>query len=145
MSPGTSPTRAPTVDELLNDPVVLQALDQSWLDSSPDDPGQRHEEGGWIYMDLSTGQLTVQRAPRGVQATINLNSPPLVVGSIVVGIFHTHPNPSSEGWNPGPSPSDVLLDAILGVPDLIRAEDRVYFSGPVSRRGDLAGGPGFPP
>jgi hypothetical protein len=40
------PTRPPTAAELLNDPTVHQALEQAWVDSQPDDPSQRHEEGG---------------------------------------------------------------------------------------------------
>ena len=39
------PTRPPTADELLAEPVVQQALDAAWQDSLPNDPGQRHEEG----------------------------------------------------------------------------------------------------
>ena len=139
------PTRAPTATELLNEPVVQAALDHAWLDSLPGAPALRHEEGGWIYMDLATGQLTIQRALRGLEAIIDLSDPPLVHGSTVVGIFHTHPNPSAEGWSTGPSPGDIFNDDRDGVPDLIRAEDGVHFSGPNSRRGGLTGGQGFPP
>ena len=74
-----------------------------------------------------------------------LDKPPLVAGSLVVGKFHTHPNPTADGWLPGPSPSDIVIDAVHGVPDLIRADDGIHFSGPSERRGGLAGGPGFPP
>jgi hypothetical protein len=130
---------------LLNDPVVHQALDQAWVDSQPGDPGLRHEEGGWIYMDATTGQLTIQRARPGIRAAIDLDNPPQVAGAVVVGVFHTHPNPSADGWFTGPSPSDQAIDAFNGVPDLIRSEDGVHFSGPASRRGGLGGGPGYPP
>src|SRR5262245_9379951 len=145
MSPPNPPTRAPTAAELQNDPVVQAALDEAWKDSLPADPVQRHEEGGWIYLNLTTGQLTIQRAPRGLGDEIDLSNPPVVTGAVVVGIFHTHPSPIAEGWYPGPSPEDRARDTLDGVPDLIRAEDRVYLSGPDSRRGGLAGGPGFPP
>src|SRR5947209_2545608 len=124
-----TPFNAPTASELLSDPVVVQALEEAWFDSEADDPTQRHEEGGWIYLELTTGQLTVQRAPRGDTATIDLSSPILLPGAVVVGKFHTHPNPSAEGWDPGPSPSDRLIDAQHGVPDLIRADNGVHFSG----------------
>ena len=145
MTPSIPPTRAPTASELLNDPAVQAALDQAWIDSQPGDPVQRHEEGGWIYLNLTTGQMTMQRAAQGLTDEIDLSNPPVVMGAVVVGIFHTHPNPIAEGWYPGPSPDDRYLDALVGVPDLIRAEDRVHLSGPDSRRGGLAGGPGFPP
>ena len=46
-------------DELL----VQQALEQAWNDSLPGDPVQRHEEGGWIYMDNTTGIVMVRRPP----------------------------------------------------------------------------------
>jgi len=45
--------------------VVQQALEQAWDDSLPGDPVQRHEEGGWIYMDNTTGIVVVRRAPAG--------------------------------------------------------------------------------
>jgi len=47
--------QAPTAVDLLNELVVQQALQQAWNDSLPGDPVQRHEEGGWIYMDNTTG------------------------------------------------------------------------------------------
>src|SRR5438552_1359192 len=98
--------RAPTAAELLTHPAVQQALEEAWIDSSADDPGNRHEEGGWIYMNLTAAEITIGRAPRGIQAEISLDSPPIVAGAVIVGLFHTHPNPTSEGWNSGPSESD---------------------------------------
>jgi hypothetical protein len=145
MSPPNPPTSAPTAPELLADPMVQLALDQAWAASQPTDPNARHEEGGWIYIDLSTGQLTIRRAPAVAQAGIDLSNPPTVAGAVVVGKFHTHPQPVAEGWNPGPSASDLYYDTLHGVPDLIKAEDGIHLSGPDSRRKGLAGGPGFPP
>src|SRR6266850_592542 len=116
------PTRPPTADELLADPAVLRELADAWLDSLPGNPLRRHEEGGWIYVDTSTGQVTTRRAPSGLTAQIDLGGPPLVPGSVVVGTFHTHPNPSSQGWRPGPSGTDRANAALTGVPWLIRSE-----------------------
>lgn len=96
-------------------------------------------------MNLSDGGITVRRAQPGYQSEVNLENPPMVAGHIVVGVFHTHPNPSSEGWDPGPSAADRFADDRDGIPDLIRADDGIHYSGPDSRRGGLAGGPGFPP
>jgi hypothetical protein len=115
------------------------------MDSLPHDPALRHEEGGWVYMDLASGQLLVRRTMPGLTASIDLLSPPAVAGAVVVATFHTHPNPSAEGWNPGPSSADDISASSLGVPCLIRADDGVHTTGPDSRRGGLAGGPGFPP
>src|SRR5689334_22715137 len=131
------PTHAPSAAELLADAVVRAALDRAWSDSLPADPTARHEEGGWIYLDLTTGRLSTQRCLAVGTAGIDLSKPPTVYGSIVVGKFHTHPHPRSEGWDVGPSASDIYWDDIDGVPDLIRADDGVHLSGPDSRRGGL--------
>lgn len=136
---------APTAADLKNDPKVKKAMDEAWKDSNPDDPKKRHEEGGWIYMNTTTGEISVIRQSSGEQASLNLSKPPAVDGSVVVGKFHTHPNPTSEGWDPGPSSGDVRVDAIHGVPDLIRSDNGTHVSGPDSRRGGLGGGGGFPP
>ena len=136
--------RAPTTSELLNEIQIQQALEQAWLDSQAADPANRHEEGGWIYMDTSTGAITIRRAPAGARAALDLTTPVLVPGSVVVATFHTHPNPAAEGWELGPSPGDEQSARILGVPCLIRAEDGIHTTGPDARRGGLAGGPAYP-
>ena len=136
--------QAPTAAELLTDPAVLQALEGAWADSLPAVPARRHEEGGWVYADTATGAVTTRRAPAGGQAELDLDAPPVVPGCVVVATFHTHPNPAAEGWTTGPSPGDVRSAWALGVSCLIRAEDGVHVAGPDSRRGGLAGGPGYP-
>ena len=136
--------RAATVAELLNRANVQLALDEAWADSDAADPAKRHEEGGWIYQNTTTREITTRRAQSGGQASIDLNDLPLVPGCVVVGTFHTHPNPPAEGWEPGPSLGDVQSAQILGVPCIIRADDGVYTTGPDSRRGGLEGNPGFP-
>jgi hypothetical protein len=125
--------------------MVQQALANAWADSLPADPAGRHEEGGWIYVEATTGTFAVHRAPAGAQATSDLNTPPVVQGFVVVATFHTHPNPSAEGWEPGPSAADTYSALLFGVPCLIRADDGIHTTGPASRRGGLAGGPGYPP
>ncbi len=109
------PTHPPTAAEWMNDPVVLAAMEQAWADSLPGDAGRRHEEGGWIYMDIASGALSVRRAASGAAAELDLTSPPTVAGAIVVGKFHTHPNPRIEGWYTGPSPGDRRVDALHGI------------------------------
>lgn len=136
--------RAPTTADLLNEPIVQQALEQAWNDSLPGDPVRRHEEGGWLYMDTTTGDLTVRRASAGTQTILDLSTPPAVSGSVVVATFHTHPNPSAEGWDSGPSAADTQSALVFGVPCLIRADDGVHTTGPVSRRGGLGGDSGYP-
>jgi len=140
-----TPTRVPTASELLIHPVVVQSLEDAWRDSSPEESLQRHEEGGWILLEVSSGRITAFRAPVGGMADIDLCLPTMLPGTIVVATFHTHPNPTNEGWEPGPSPEDTESAWLLGVPCLIRADNGVYSTGPDSRRGGLTGGPGFPP
>jgi hypothetical protein len=137
--------QAPRVRDLLNEFLVQQALEQAWQDSLPNDPAQRHEEGGWVYTDIKTGGLIIRRAPAGTQATLDLSTPPIVPGAVVVATFHTHPHPSAAGWDPGPSPGDTFSAHLFGVPCIIRADNGIHTTGPDSRRGGLSGGPGFPP
>lgn len=132
------------VATLKQHPVVVAALEAAWKDSLPDDPEQRHEEGGWIYADGITGELSVVRAPSGAVAMIDLSQPPTKSGCYVVARFHTHPNPSSEGWYTGPSTADTDGAWNVGVPCLIRADDGVHTTGPSERVGGLKGNPGYP-
>jgi hypothetical protein len=139
------PPPAPMIDDLLANGLVRQALGDAWNNSLSADPSRRHEEGGWVYADVVSGAISTRRAPAGERAVLDLNTPPVVAGCVVVATFHTHPNPSAEGWNPGPSPADTYSAQLLGVPCIIQADDGVHTTGPLSRRGGLAGGPGFPP
>jgi hypothetical protein len=140
-----APTRPPTAAELLVHSDVIQALIAAWADSQVHDPINRHEEGGWIYLNLSTGAIVTERAPAGTRSRLSLANPPLLPNHVIVGTFHTHPNPASEGWTTGPSPQDKQAANYSGVPWLIRAEDGDHSTGPASRRGGLAGGPRYPP
>jgi len=136
--------QAPTILDLLSSAIVIQAIEEAWIDSLPHDDLLRHEEGGWIYGNLSTGAISTRRAPAGNQATLNLNAPPVIINCVIVGTFHTHPNPTAQGWQPGPSITDTESAWFLGVPCLIRADDGLHSTGPDSRRGGLQGEPGFP-
>src|SRR5438046_3059489 len=98
---------APTAADLLKEPMVQQALEDAWKDSLHADPTQRHEEGGWVFVDQTNGKVLIRRAPAGAQTTLDLAVPPVVAGAVVIATFHTHPNPSAEGWDPGPSPADT--------------------------------------
>lgn len=141
----SAPTLPPTALELLARSEVIQALVGAWADSQVNDPTDRHEEGGWIYLDLLTGDIATRRAPTGTRSRLSLANPPLLANHVIVGTFHTHPNPASEGWETGASIQDEQAASYSGVPWLIRAEDGDHSAEPVSRRGGLGGGPGFPP
>lgn len=135
---------APTADELLVNPIVKAALEAAWADSFPDDPSLRHEEGGWVYCDTTTGVISTRRAPPGRRNAVNLTHPPAVQRSVVVAAFHTHPNPTALGWNPEPSDDDRQLHADAGVPGLIVSDMGVYTVPPDRRTGGLSGSPGYP-
>jgi hypothetical protein len=96
-------------------------------------------------LGVSQGLFVTRRAPSGTRSRLSLANPPILAGHVIVGTFHTHPNPASEGWATGPSGQDQRAANYTGVPWLIRAEDGDYNTGPDSRRGGLSGGPGYPP
>ena len=134
---------APAAGPLLADGAVQGQLASAWAASQVADPAKRHEEGGWIYLNLITGAITVTRATAGAQASIQLSSPPTEDDSVVVGYFHTHPNPTAEGWLPGPSPADLRNAPKRQVPAFIRADDGDHTYGAGSRL-HLAGDRGYP-
>ena len=138
------PTRPPSASELLAHQAVLRAMAEAWVDSQVNDPRKRHEEGGWIYLDLATGEIAIRRALSGARSRLSLSNPPLLHNQIIVGTFHTHPNPASEGWTTEPSAQDESAATYTGVPWLVRAEDGDHRAGPDARRGGLGGGPGYP-
>ena len=139
--------RAPTHGVLIRQAVVRNALRAAWAASNAavNPPvGAQHEEGGWVYLNLITGALSVRRAAAGAGAAINLAAPPLVTDSIVVAKFHTHPN-LGPGWLATASPQDTTVDAAHGVPDIIVGTPGVdpavfqFFASGPNRRAHLAG------
>jgi hypothetical protein len=147
--------RAPTFGELTRAPVVQAALQNAWgASNAAVNPPQahQHEEGGWVYLNLITNELAVQRQAAGAGHEIDLHQPPVVADSIVVAKFHTHPN-LGPGWRAEPSQGaagDQGVDAGHGVPDIVVGTTGVnpatfttFASGP-DRRLHLAGDRGLP-
>jgi ABC-type phosphate/phosphonate transport system substrate-binding protein len=142
--------QAPDYSTLISDPIVQAALATAWANSNAAVPGPRttqHEEGGWIYFNLVTGNIQIVPQTSGGQAAIDLSNPSIVAESVVVGKFHTHPNLGPQ-WVHGPSPQDQSVDAQHGVPDIVVAMPSpptvtYYQSGP-ARRLHLAGERGLP-
>jgi len=64
----------PTGDNLARNPVVRSALNNAFHDSRYG-TGNAHEEGGWIYMVTTTGNISVIRAQAGSSAGISLRKP----------------------------------------------------------------------
>jgi proteasome lid subunit RPN8/RPN11 len=109
----------------------------------------QHEEGGWVYLNLLTNELSTRRQAAGAQAAIDLSAPPVQADSVVVGKFHTHPN-LGPVWLATASPKDIKVDAEHGVPDIVVATTGInpavfttFPSGP-DRRLHLAGDQGLP-
>jgi hypothetical protein len=136
--------RAPTRKELIASPIVRRAIEQAWIDSQPHDPVERHEEGGWIYLNVRTGEVFTHRAPLGNCAEIDLSRPVLYVDSVIVGTFHTHPHPPEEKYELGPSRTDEEMDGSRGVPGIIRSHAGYHAYG-CERRASLRGRTGFFP
>lgn len=144
--------KAPSFDELKKNTVVLQAITDAWTASDvgvKDLVTQPHEEGGWIFLNLIDGSLSIQRAKAEYTDAIKLEPAPRVTDSILVGLFHTHPSPSS----PGPSRPDLKEDKRRGVPNLVAIADKkakkgappfkIMLSGPAARK-HLASDTSFP-
>jgi RHS repeat-associated protein len=133
---GGKPIRCPpTGSELANNKIVLGALRRAWRDSQYA-TANAHEEGGWIYQNTSTGRIATRRAPRGAESSIVLDSPPHLTGYLVVGIFHTHPNPTSEGWDPHPDQRDDIYALTHGIPGLVMSDSGIFPFGPNRTGGD---------
>jgi hypothetical protein len=135
---------APTAAELQANPVVQAALTAAWTDSLADDLALRHEEGGFIYLEVDNGAIHIRRASPGDRWGVDLTNPPILPGCFLVATYHTHPNLSTEGWQVTPSEEDRDLANDSGVPWFIVADDGVFVTGPDQRVGGLIGNPGYP-
>ena len=133
-------TLIPSAGQLQGDGAVRGAMESGWAKSNPfpGDPAKRHEEGGWFYLNLLTGLMSAVMTS-GKQASIDLGGAPEVGDSVLVGYFHTHPNPSKEPdesgkqWTADPSPADLSLASSIDVPAFIRADTGVIAYGPAQR------------
>ena len=135
---------APSAAELEANPVVQAAFAAAWADSLVDDPALRHEEGGFIYYDPATGEVTVRRAMPGGMLYLNLDNPPTVPGSYLVATYHTHAFPAALGRDPSPSSDDYEAADGSGVPWFVVTEAGVFVVGPDRRVGGLTGPAGYP-
>ncbi len=136
----------PTGYELSTKPNVKSEIESSWRASDVNDSRKRHEEGGWIYMNPANKDIVTRRGTSGTQISIDLSYPPILPEYYVVGDFHTHPNPTSEGCEPGPSPDDISGQARIGVPGIIRSDqgaNQLHIYGPLMRNGFI-GSRGYP-
>jgi len=136
--------KAPTFDELKKDKTVSDALNDAWKASDPGIPHRDrvlipHEEGGWVFMNLIDGTLHIERATAQGTNFIKLEPPPDVPNSVVVALFHTHPN-LGPGFKAEPSSDDKKADNRRGVPNLVAGSPnskpdsfKIFLSGPSVR------------
>jgi hypothetical protein len=140
--------QTPTQNDLQNNGTVTGALNTAWNASNPGNPNRGanpQEQGGWIYLDIITDTINIRHHPGGEQASIDLNDPPILSDSIVVGHFHTHPNITpGPTWPAHDSPADQRWGASTGVPGLARAVHNQIFTFGPNRRAHLAGPKGLP-
>lgn len=133
--------RAPTFEELRRHPTVYEAITAAWSASDigvKDAVTEAHEEGGWIYLNLIDGSISIVRATPTHTDAIALEPAPLPEPhNVLVGMFHTHPTLR----NRGPSRHDLVNDARRGIPNLVAlnpgsdpAKFQIFLSGPSTRR-----------
>lgn len=141
--------KAPSFDELRKNSTVLQAIKDAWSASDvgiQDLVTQPHEEGGWVFLNLIDGGLSIERAKPKFTDAIKLEPAPQVADSVLVALFHTHPSLR----NAGPSSHDLREDKRRGVPNLVAANKgndpktfQIFLSGPAARK-HLASDTSFP-
>jgi hypothetical protein len=137
--------QAPTGDQLMGNPIVTSAMDDAWANSNvgAKNPNDWRENGGYIFMNVVSGQISILKGAQGNWGAMNLPDPELKAipdDNIVVAIFHTHPNPAGK---PGCEDHDTQKSQLDGVPDVVRATKGPFPCG-VSRRLHLAGARGYP-
>ena len=135
---------APSAAELEANTVVQTAFAAAWEDSHADDPFLRHEEGGWIYVHETSGDISVRRMLPGRMSGMDVVAPPVVPECFLVATYHSHPNPTADGWNPEPSAADRDFAFRHGLPCFVISDLGVYVCGEERRIGGLTGPRGYP-
>jgi hypothetical protein len=154
----------PDFSSLTANHEMITSFHEAWQASHPDvgvpDPdhanaGCTHEEGGWIYLNIITGSLSVIRSfggagctKKGEWMTPRLELPKVQLDSVVIARFHTHP------WLGGPyEPSSTDKSAATqdGVLNIVVAQPKgpadvtlKYFPAGPNKRAHLAGDQGYP-
>ncbi len=149
-----------TVNDVLRDPRVQEALDQAWRDSM-EGTDDEHEEGGYIQQcrneNVITHEVTyftqVLRWPRGdIESSAPSYDPRQDSSCRTVATFHTHPGPAAgepgdDGYgNDRPSGEDYLAAANDGLPGIIRygtGDDTTDFTYNYGTIGDGPRDPGW--
>ncbi len=121
----------PAVEAIAKDPVVTKAIEEAWVASKPDTPGQKKEHGFWVLKDDKTGALSTVAFPsNGTNDSLTPGAKPSQAGKTVVAFFHTHPNTKDEGYKDGPSPADQRFATAQNLPGIIRAHNGMHYFNP---------------
>lgn len=149
-----------TVADVINDPVVQDALDQAWADSLEGTPDE-HEEGGWVQQcrqPAGTGggysyyTQIIPWAPGDVDSMPDPGPPPQDGSCRTVASFHTHPGPANanpdvdEFANHIESDADAMTAGANGIPGIIRygvGDDTHDFTYNYGSNGDEPREPGW--
>jgi hypothetical protein len=138
---------APSAADLIANSVVQRTLDDAWRASKVGAGlGNRHEEGGYIFMDVFTGAISTVAAPPGPTGPLlamNLPTPSPPREQICVATYHTHPNPEEGFAQKCSEPDEPLKFKINGIPGIIRSAKGTFWCGP-ERRAHLGGTRGYP-
>jgi len=125
-------TTCPSLDiyEILQDPVVQEALQVAWINSE-EGTDNEHEEGGWIvhvFEDNAENKCKDYRteiipwSSGGVNG-IDSGPKPSIENGRVVADFHTHPGSAKRedgSNNHVPSKTDLNASTFNGIPGIIK-------------------------
>jgi hypothetical protein len=133
LGPGAAPCPSPGQLDLLDNPVIQQALDEAWVDSQEGTP-EEHEEGGYVYQcgnTTASGEVIwtyeIERWPTGEVDHISAPDPSPAPGCRTLADFHTHPGAPKDDprandkySNDLPSDEDFISSKDLGIPGIVR-------------------------
>jgi hypothetical protein len=119
------------MDFLLNSAIISELI-RAWRESEPENPQNRHEEGGYVIVTVDALH-DVKRWPRGEQSGIlppALDANGRYNGLLVAAAFHTHPNPpvdeDGQEWLQAPSTADRRWHRVHRLPGIVISRDYVY-------------------
>jgi hypothetical protein len=121
----------PALETMASNPVVAAAIDKAWINSNPNGPGAKQEQGFWVLRDDKTGEYSIVNFPsNGTRDSLTPGAVPKVEGKSVAAFFHTHPNTAAEGYRNGPSDADQKFADAKGIPGIIQSHVGLYFFNP---------------
>lgn len=128
-TPASQPTTSPSFNTF---PTTQQVITtDAWLhermedEYTRSDPGSTHalERGFWIMRKDATGEVTTRPFTGSATGHSLVPGPvPHRTGETAIGFFHTHPNPTSQAWEPNPSVADTNFAAGAHLMGIVRSD-----------------------